>query len=50
MYLYPNKVLNLSKKIKPLKRGELEITDLNNLFLKNKSLELRKIWERNSLV
>jgi len=44
MYLYPNKVLNLSKKIKPSKRGELEITDLNNLFLKNKSLELRKFW------
>lgn len=43
LYLYPNEVLNLSKKIKPSKRGELEITDLNNLFLKNKSLELRKL-------
>ena len=42
LYLYPNKVIKLSKKIKPSKRGELEITDLNNLFLKEKKLELRK--------
>ena len=43
MYLYPNKVLNLSRKIRPSKRGELEITDLNNLFLKKNDLELRKL-------
>jgi glucose-1-phosphate thymidylyltransferase len=43
LYLYPNKVIKLSKKIKPSKRGELEITDLNNLFLKEKKLELRKL-------
>lgn len=43
MYLYPNKVLNLSRKINPSKRGELEITDLNNLFLKKNDLELRKL-------
>ena len=42
LYIYPNKVIKLSKKIKPSKRGELEITDLNNLFLKEKKLELRK--------
>ena len=42
LYVYPNKVIKLSKKIKPSKRGELEITDLNNLFLKEKKLELRK--------
>jgi glucose-1-phosphate thymidylyltransferase len=42
LYVYPNKVIELSKKIKPSKRGELEITDLNNLFLKEKKLELRK--------
>ena len=42
LYIYPNKVIKLSKKIKPSKRGELEITDLNNLFLKEKKLELKK--------
>ena len=30
-------------KIKPSKRNELEITDLNKLFLKQKKLELRKL-------
>jgi len=34
---------NLSRKINPSKRGELEITDLNNLFLKKNDLELRKL-------
>jgi len=42
LYIYPNNVIKLSTKIKPSKRGELEITDLNNLFLKEKKLELRK--------
>lgn len=42
LYVYPNNVIKLSTKIKPSKRGELEITDLNNLFLKEKKLELRK--------
>ena len=39
--MYPNKVIELSKKIKPSKRAVSLITDLNNLFLKEK-LEL--IW------
>ena len=43
LYLYPNKVINLATKIKISKRGELEITDLNNLFLKENKLELRKL-------
>lgn len=42
LYVYPNNVIKLSTKIKPSKRGELEITDLNKLFLKEKKLELRK--------
>ena len=43
LYVYPNNVIKLSTKIKPSKRGELEITDLNKLFLKEKKLELRKL-------
>lgn len=34
LYFYDNTVVNLSKKIKLSKRGELEITALNNLYAK----------------
>tara|TARA_B110000503_G_scaffold55559_1_gene89214 strand:- start:150 stop:1028 length:879 start_codon:yes stop_codon:yes gene_type:complete len=36
LYFYKNKVLNFIDKLKPSKRGELEITSVNNLFLKKK--------------
>ena len=36
MYFYKNKVLDFIDKLKPSKRGELEITSVNNLFLKKK--------------
>ena len=38
LYFYDNKVCNLSKKIKPSKRNELEITSLNNLYLRDKRI------------
>ena len=38
LYLYDNSAVNLTKKLKYSKRGELEITDLNNEFLKKKKL------------
>ena len=43
LYLYNNEVTDVAKKIKPSKRGELEITDLNNYFLKNNRLNCCKL-------
>ena len=38
MYFFDNKVVELSKKLKPSKRNEIEIIDLLNIYKKNKSL------------
>ncbi len=38
LYFFDNNVVKLSKKLKPSKRGELEITDLLNLYRKNNKL------------
>ena len=43
LYLYPNSVVKLSTKVKPSKRGELEITDLNKIYLNQNKLEFRKM-------
>lgn len=40
LYFYDNRVCDFAKKIKPSKRGELEITDLNKLYLKDDSLNV----------
>ena len=39
LYFYDNRVVDFAKKIKPSARGELEITDLNDLYLKDGSLK-----------
>lgn len=41
IYFYPNSIIEISKKIKPSKRGELEITSVNNIYLKMNSLKLQ---------
>lgn len=41
LYFYPNKVLNVAKNIKPSSRGELEITTVNQEFLKDKELKVQ---------
>ncbi len=43
LYFYDYKAINYAEKIKPSKRGELEITDINNLYLKNKNLNVIKL-------
>jgi len=40
IYFYDSKVCSIAKNIKPSKRGELEITDINLEYLKNKSLNI----------
>lgn len=35
LYIYDKKVFDYIRKIKPSKRGQLEITDVNNLYLKD---------------
>jgi len=39
LYLYPKNVSKIAKKIKPSQRNELEITDLNKLYLKKNKLK-----------
>ena len=40
LYFYPNDVVEKVKKIRPSKRGELEITSINELYLKDQRLSL----------
>lgn len=41
LYFYDNRVVELAKTIKPSKRGELEITDLNRLYLQDATLNVK---------
>ena len=41
LYFYPNEVVSVAKQIKPSKRGELEITTVNQEFLKKGTLTVR---------
>jgi glucose-1-phosphate thymidylyltransferase len=40
LYTYDNKVIEYAKNLKPSDRGEIEITDLNNIYLKDGKLKV----------
>ena len=40
MYYYPNNVIEMARKIKPSDRGELEITEINRLYLERDELKV----------
>ena len=43
LYFYDNSVIQKAKSIKPSPRGELEITDINKLYLQEKKLKARAL-------
>lgn len=43
LYFYPNSVIEIAKKIKPSSRGELEISDVNQAYLKQGNLHVETL-------
>lgn len=41
LYFYPNSVIEVAKNLKPSKRGELEITSVNQYYLKEEVLDMQ---------
>lgn len=41
LYFYDNSIVKVAKSIKPSPRGELEITDVNRVYLENKKLKVK---------
>ncbi len=43
LYIYDNRVVEAAKRVKPSERGEIEITDLHNWYLKKGELEVAMV-------
>jgi glucose-1-phosphate thymidylyltransferase len=43
LYFYDNEVISMAKSLKPSPRGELEITDINKLYLERGELEVQTL-------
>ena len=42
LYFYDNKVIEIAKNLEPSARGELEITDINKIYLNSRNLNIQK--------